>query len=95
MITNNLPLIHAIIDALLFLESAGPDEVNPDSAVKCMENMAASLLTLEESDQLSLRSLLRQIAEETGTAAYKNFVANLADAVGLATPRPGNPPATR
>jgi hypothetical protein len=47
-IQNYIPLIHAIINALLFLESAGDDEIDPDSAVRCMEHMAASLLTLDE-----------------------------------------------
>ncbi len=86
MIQNYLPLIRGIIDALLFLESAGPNEVDPDSAVRCMENIASSLLALEESDQLALRSHLERIADEEQDLAYKNFVRALPDKIGLASP---------
>ena len=61
MIQNYLPLIHGIIDAFLFLESAGEDEVDPDSAVRCMENISSSLLALETSDQLALRRTLGRL----------------------------------
>jgi hypothetical protein len=62
MIKNYLPLIHGIIDAYLFLESAGSNELNPDSAVRCTENIAASLLALENADQTTLRSHFDDIA---------------------------------
>jgi len=32
MIKDDLPLVHALIDAFLLLESSGPDEVNADTA---------------------------------------------------------------
>jgi hypothetical protein len=86
MIQNYFPLIRGIIDALLFLESAGPNEVDPDSAVRCMENIASSLLALEESDQLALRSHFERIADEEQDLAYKNFVRALPDNIGLASP---------
>jgi len=85
MIQNYLPLIRGIIDAFLFLESADPNEVNPDSAVRCMENIASSLLTLEESDQLALRAHLEKIADEEQEPAYKAFVRALPDNIGLAS----------
>jgi hypothetical protein len=86
MIQNSLPLVHGIIDALLFLESSGPDEVNPDSAVRCMENISSSLLTLEQSDQLALRSHLEKVADEAQDPAYRDFVRALPDMIGLASP---------
>jgi hypothetical protein len=61
MIQNQTPLIHALIDAFFFLETAGPKEVDPDSAVRTMENMGASLLKLADADQLVLRSKLVEI----------------------------------
>jgi hypothetical protein len=82
---DNLPLIHALIDAFLLLESSGPSEVNPDTAVRGMENMASSLLALEQPDQLALRENLRQIAERAQEQSYKDFVLGLADMIGLAT----------
>ena len=86
MIRNYLPLIHAIIDAELFLESAGPNEVDPDSAVRCMENIASSLLALDKSDQLALRSHFERIAEAGQDASYAKLVRELPDNIGLASP---------
>lgn len=84
MMQDYLPLVYGIIDAFLFLESSGPDEVNPDSAVRCMENISSSLLTLRQSDQLALRSHLATIADEAKDAAYRHFVRALPDMIGLA-----------
>ncbi len=89
MIQNYLPLIHCIIDAFLFLESSGDKEVDPDSAVRCMENMAASLLVLGHRDQLALRSHLERIADESKDSAYSKFVRNLPDSIGLASEQTG------
>ncbi len=85
MIHNYFPLIRGIINAFLFLESAGPNEVNPDSAVRCMEDIASSLLGLERSDQLALRSHLEKMADEEQDPAYRNFVRALPDHIGLAS----------
>jgi hypothetical protein len=81
---DDLPLIHALIDAFLLLESSGPSEVNPDTAVRGMENMASSLLALEQSDQLVLRGKLEQVAERAQEQSYKDFVFALPDMIGLA-----------
>ncbi len=86
MIQNYFPLIRGMINAFLFLESAGPNEVDPDSAVRCMEDIASSLLALEESDQLALRSHLERIADEEQDLAYRDFVRALPDKIGLASP---------
>jgi hypothetical protein len=86
MIEDYIPLIRGIIDAFLFLESSGPDEVNPDSAVRCMENISSSLLHLQQSDQLALRSHLVTIADEATDPAYKDFVRALPDVICLAAP---------
>jgi len=86
MIQNYLPLIHAIIDAELFFESAGPNEVDPDSAVRCMESIASSLLALEKSDQRALRWHFERIAEEGLDPSYTKLVRELPDSIGLASP---------
>ncbi len=82
---NYLPIIRALIDALLLLEFAGPDEIHPDTAVRGMENIASILLTLEKSDQLILRDHLEQIAEDAEDQAYNTFVRSLSDMLGLAS----------
>ncbi len=88
MIKDHLPLIHGLIDAFLFLETAGPNEVNPDSAVRCMENIASSLHALDKADQLALRSLLEKVADDSYNQSYKEFVKALPDAIGLASSGP-------
>jgi hypothetical protein len=84
MIRNYLPLVHGLIDAFLFLESSGSTEVNPDSAVRCMENISSSILTLDRSDQRALRLHLEQIAGDSHDLPYKDFVRRLPDMIGLA-----------
>ena len=86
MIQNYLPLIHGLIDAFLFLESSGDDEVDPDSAVRCMENISSSLLSLERADQIALRSDLEKIAADAQDPAYRDFVRALPDMIDLASP---------
>jgi hypothetical protein len=81
---NDLPLVHALIDAFLLLETSGPDEVNADTAVRGMENMASSLLGLDHSDQLRLRAMLEDIAMDAQEQGYRDFVRGLPDMIGLA-----------
>jgi hypothetical protein len=80
---DSLPLVRALIDALLLLEVAGPDEVSPDTAVRGMENIASSLKALDESDQRDLRATLLQIADESDEASFSKFVRSLPDSLGL------------
>ena len=84
MIKNYLPLVHALIDAFLFLENAGDTEVDPDSAVRCMEHMSSSLLVLGEADQFALREHFVKIAEELSGPGVVKFVRELPDMIGLA-----------
>lgn len=79
-----LPIVRALIDAILLLESAGPEEINPDTAVRGMESIASSLLELERSDQQVLRRYFVQIADAAQDAAYESFVRSLPDVLGLA-----------
>lgn len=83
MIVDELPLIHALIDAFLLLESSAPDEINPDTAVRGMENMAASLLAMTPTDQLALRGRLEDIARDSREQSYADFVRGLPDMIGL------------
>lgn len=85
MIRDNRPLIRGLISAFWFLEFSGSDAVEPDSAVQCMENIAADLHTLEGSDQLALRAELVRIVEEATDPTFKTFVRALPDTIGLAS----------
>lgn len=82
---NDLPVIEALISAFLLLEHSGPDEVNPDTAVRAMENMAWNLLNLSEDDQRLLRVKLEKIAAEAEDSGYREFVRGLPDMIGLAS----------
>jgi hypothetical protein len=86
MIQDHLPLILGLIEAYLFLESSRPNELNPDSAVRCMENISADLLTLSLADQIEMRQQFIKIADESEDTPYKNFVRELPDMIGLASP---------
>lgn len=79
-----VPVIRALIDAVLLLESAGPDEINPDTAVRGLENIAASLHGLDGFDQRALRAHLLTIAESADDKAYSSFVRSMPDMLGLA-----------
>jgi hypothetical protein len=83
MIDDDLPLIRALIDAFLLLESSGPNEIDPDTAVRGMENMASSLLAMTATDQHVLRSRLEDIARESQEQSYADFVRGLPDMIGL------------
>lgn len=78
-------LIRAVAAAFMFLEASGPDEVNPDSAVRCMENMASSLLDLSLADQLELRRVFNMVADEF-EVFDRTFIRALPDMIGLASP---------
>jgi hypothetical protein len=89
MIEHYRPLIHALVDAFMLLESTGSDEVNPDTAVRGMETMASSILVLEKSDQLALRAELEEIARSRAQdKAYGDFVRALPEMLGLVSPQP-------
>jgi hypothetical protein len=55
------PLLKGIIAAMMFLEHSGPDEVAPDSAVKCLENMSHELLQLAGADRKEFLELVERM----------------------------------
>jgi len=83
MIQNQLPLILGLIDAFMFLEFSGDEEVDPDSAVRCMETISSSLHALSHTDQTELRSQMKKIADGAADEKYADFVRSLPDMIGL------------
>ena len=81
--SNMSPLVQALVQAFLFLETSDEDQVDPDAAVGCMENMSASLLSLPEAGQLEVRDEMKKLAEDSKDLAYKTFVAGLPNMIGL------------
>jgi hypothetical protein len=81
---NYIPLCSALVDALLVFESSAPNEVDPDVAVRAMENMSSSLLKLDVDDQRELRRAFGRIADEATDRSYKTFVHSVPAMLGLA-----------
>lgn len=79
-----MPMCHALVDAMLLLESAAPDEIDPDIAVRGMENISSSLLMLDSDDQRLLRQNFLDIAERSDDDVYAKFVRSLPEMIGLA-----------
>jgi len=77
------PLCLALIDALLVFESAQPNEVDPDVAVRAMENMSASLQALSDADQIELRGMFEGIAEREEDERFRQFAVSVPDMMGL------------
>ena len=80
---NLVPLCMAIIDALFVFETSGSDDVDPDVAIRAMENIGSSLQQLDEADQRELRQLLYDIAERAADLPYGEFVKSVPDMLGL------------
>lgn len=77
------PLVNALIDALLLLEFCGPDEVDPDTAVRGLESISSSLCALSAQDQTFLRSEFIRIAALSEDPRFREHIASLPDIIGL------------
>ena len=84
MIENTTALTRAIVEALVLLEDSSVDEIDPDLAIRGMENITAHLVELSEPDQRALREELAGIASSSSSDSYAAFVSTLADSIGLA-----------
>jgi hypothetical protein len=80
---DHLPLVHAVLDALVFLDSAGPNEVDPDSALRSLESIAASIHLLDIQDQQVFLGDLSKIASESDDLPYRKFVESVPAMLGL------------
>lgn len=79
----HIALLRAVLDSLVFLEDSGDDIVDPDSAVRAMENIGHSLLTLSEPDRAELVSMINQLAVAEKAGPWRDFILNTPFAVGL------------
>ena len=82
---NVEPLIRAIISAMMLLEHSDPDEVDPDTAVKGMENMGHELLKLNAGDRLAFLTVLEGIAESENDGSVADFVRSMPFMLGFAS----------
>ena len=71
---DNEPLVRAVIAALMLLEHSGDEEINPDVAVRGMENIGHELETMTDADRADFRRILDEIAGGSEDVNYANFV---------------------
>ena len=67
---DNTPLVRAIVEALMFLERAGDDEIDPDAAVRGIEVIGHELDALSQTDRAEFRLVLERIAETSGDSGH-------------------------
>ena len=84
MVVNQTPLVTAIVEAILLLEQSPDSSLDPDLAVRGLENMTSILHELNDADQVALRQVLVDISQSTEDAVYASFVASVRDMIGLA-----------
>lgn len=75
-------LIKAVVDMAVFLEYTNSEFLNEDAAVEAMEQLAAELQQMGESDQQQLSKQIVILSSLFGQP-QKDFVAGLPDALGL------------
>ena len=76
------PLLDAIISAFLLLEESSDDDVDPDVAVRGMEDMAACLNRLSEKDRIEVRRVLEGMALSSRRPEYAELARWIPGAIG-------------
>ena len=88
LVRDQKPLLRAIIAAFLALENGSDDDIDPDWAVKAMENISWEILKLGDADQEALRADFLALAEED-PEPWRSFVRAFPDSINLRTPDQG------
>lgn len=85
--TNPDPLVPALtgllVDIVRWLESAGDEEVDPDSAVKMMESVGWTLLQLPAEQRERLLQGLAGLAGAEQDPARRQFLESFPVAIGM------------
>lgn len=84
MMERDFAITEALIEAFLVLENSSDDEIQPDIAVRAMENISSSLLSMAPADQVDLRQRMTAIGENSDDHSYRQFASSLPDMIGLA-----------
>ena len=78
-----LPLAEAVIYLMAFLELADEDTIDPDSAVRAMENANHDLLRLSREQREALAAHAERLAERESRPEMAEFLRAFAEAGGL------------
>ncbi|WP_329197541.1 hypothetical protein [Streptomyces sp. NBC_01435] len=68
---------------MMLLEECGPDEVNPDTAVRCLESMGYELLQFSESERNDFAELLERMASSETDTHTADFIRSIPFAIGM------------
>jgi hypothetical protein len=79
---NPEPLVRAIVAAMMLMEECGPDEIDPDTAVRGLENMGHEILQLSGPDRAEFLELIEHMAR-TGDAHTATFLRAIPVSVGM------------
>jgi hypothetical protein len=77
------PLVRAVAAALILLEDADEDQVDPDTAGNGLENIAHELLALTGEDRDQFIELVEKVADEEKDAYYSNFIREIPRKIGM------------
>jgi hypothetical protein len=81
------PLVPALtgllVDVVWWLESCGDEEVDPDSAVKMMENVGWALTQLPPAQRQRLLQVLSDLTEAEQDPARRQFLESFPFAMGM------------
>jgi hypothetical protein len=78
---NIRPLLEAIVAALLLLEDTSDEDLDPDVAVRGMEEIAHSLNQLSVEDRSTVRRMFEKIAISQGPP-YADFIRAIPGSIG-------------
>jgi hypothetical protein len=78
------PVILALTSAMVLLEDAGPEDINPDTAARGQENMGDYLDRLSGPDREEFRAALRKVARdiEDSDPAVAEFIRKVPFSLG-------------
>jgi hypothetical protein len=82
VLEDQRPLLRAILAAFLALEDGSNDDIDPDWAVKAMENISWEVVQLGDADQAALRADFLALAHEYDEP-WRSFVSAFPDSINL------------
>jgi hypothetical protein len=79
----NRVLVQIIAELAMFLEFADDATLDPDAAVKQLEDLAFQLQQLPAADRIEFIRLLNEVAGEWPGERERQFLLDLPEAVGI------------
>jgi hypothetical protein len=68
---------------MMMMEDCGPDEINPDTAGRCLENMGYELMQLKGHDREEFLSLLENMATRAADDRTSRFLRSIPFSIGM------------